>query len=195
MKDYAPIPEDEKWQAVVNNDMNFDGLFFYGVKTTGVFCRPSCRAKTPIRRNTMFFSTAEQAVREGFRPCKLCRPDIEIFNPAFELVKAATELLCNNYQQPITLPEVAKQLGVSSAHLARLFKIHLGLTTAQYLSKLRIKEAARLLINTNDEILDVAYLAGFKSISAFYMCFKEQQGCSPKEYRIARGNKNANLLL
>ncbi len=69
------ISDTEKWQAVVNCDKGYDGLFFYGVTTTGIFCRPACRAKTPRRENVVFFGNAEQAIEAGFRPCKKCRPD------------------------------------------------------------------------------------------------------------------------
>lgn len=90
----APLTDDAKWTAVVACDRAFDGRFFYGVATTGVFCRPSCRARTPRREYVLFFDAAGEALARGFRPCKRCRPDLPAHDPALALVRAAEELIC-----------------------------------------------------------------------------------------------------
>ncbi|MFT9494790.1 Ada metal-binding domain-containing protein [Anaerosolibacter sp.] len=89
------MQNEEKWNAVMNNNEHYDGLFFYAVKTTKIFCRPSCKAKVPLRKNTLFFSSADEALKEGFRPCKMCRPDINnpVFDPNKELIKKVKQEL------------------------------------------------------------------------------------------------------
>ena len=195
MKEYLPISDSEKWQAVVSCDKSYDGLFFYGVKTTGIFCRPSCRAKTPARENVVFLANAKSAVDAGFRPCKKCHPDKTVFEPDLELVKKAKEILDSNYDSTTDLRNISKQLGVSTNHLARLFKKQLGLTPTQYITELRVGKAAELLGQADASVLEIAYTTGFRSLSNFYKCFKEQTGHTPKEYRKNGGSHNANNIL
>ena len=195
MKEYLTIPDNEKWQAVVSCDKSYDSLFFYGVKTTGIFCRPSCRAKTPVREHVVFFDNSKTAIDAGFRPCKKCRPDKAVFEPDFELVKKAKDIFDSNYDAAIGLRDTAKQLGVSTNHLARLFKKQLGLTPTQYIAGLRIEKAAELLRQADASILEISYMAGFKSLSNFYKCFKAQTGITPKEQRKSGGSNNADSIL
>ncbi|MEA4849708.1 MAG: Ada metal-binding domain-containing protein [Clostridiaceae bacterium] len=192
MKEHFPISDREKWQAVVNCDKSYDGLFFYGVKTTGIFCRPSCRAKTPVRGNVVFFDNAEAAIGEGFRPCKKCRPDKAAYEPDLELVKKAKDILDLNYNGTIELSNISRQLGVSTNHLARLFKKQLGLTPMRYITGLRVEKAAELLKREDTGILEIAYMTGFNSLSRFYKCFKAQTGLTPKEQRKNGGNDDAD---
>lgn len=195
MKEYVRISEDEKWKAIVSCDKSRDGMFFYGVKTTGIFCRPSCKAKTPMRENVVFFDNSEAATAAGFRPCKKCRPDKVVFEPDLELVKSARDIFDANYTVAMEVGLTARQLGVSPNHLARLFKKQLGITPAQYIAGLRVDKAAELLRQANTGILDIAYHTGFKSLSNFYKCFKEKTGFTPGEYREYGGNTNADSFL
>lgn len=188
MEKTGGIPDSIKWQAVIECDKSYDGLFFYGVKTTGIFCRPACRAKNPRRENVVFFSNSDQAIAAGFRPCKKCRPDILVFEPDVELVQKALAIFDQQYNLSIEVGEVSKLLGVSAPHLTRLFKQHLGFTPAQYLTKLRVDSAAKLLEQTDLNILEVAYTAGFISLSNFYKFFKAQIGDTPNKFREKRGN-------
>jgi len=187
MKEYFPISDNEKWQAVVNCDKSYDGLLFYGVKTTGIFCRPSCRAKTPVRGNVVFFDNAINAIDEGFRPCKKCRPDEAVFEPNLELVNKAKDIIEANYDKPIDINHISKQLGVSTNHLTRLFKQNSGLTPTHYIAKLRISKSAELLEQADKNIIEIAYISGFYSLSNFYKHFKELIGQTPNEYRKSRG--------
>ena len=79
------MTEDEMYEAVITNDANYDGLFFYAVKSTGIFCRPSCRSKKPLRENVCYFSYAGEAMKAGFRPCKRCRSDLLSYHPMEEI--------------------------------------------------------------------------------------------------------------
>ena len=187
MKEYLPISDIEKWQAVASCDKSYDGLFFYGVKTTGIFCRPSCKAKTPARKNVIFFDGAVNAISEGFRPCKKCRPDKAVFEPDLELVKKTKDILEANYDKAIGLSNISKQLGVSANHLARLFKQNSGITPTQYITKLRVKRSLELLGQEDKNILEISCMTGFNSLSNFYKHFKEQMGQTPNEYRKSRG--------
>lgn len=183
MRRSMQISDNEKWKAVIDCEKSYDGLFLYGVKTTGIFCRPSCRAKTPARENVVFFDNQQNAINEGFRPCKRCRPDQEVYQPDLELLKNAKGIFDADYAFPIEISHAAKQLGVSPGHLARLFKKHCGTTPAKYITGLRVGKASELLGQTDIGILEVAYMTGFKSLSNFYKRFKEQTGHTPKEFR------------
>lgn len=186
MKSFNEISDNEKWQAIKGCIKDYDGLFFYGVKTTGIFCRPSCKAKTPIRENVLFFNESAEAIKAGFRPCKKCCPNQEFFQPDLELVKRAKELLDINFDTSINLEEISKQLGVSTSHLAKLFKQHTGFTAIQYIINIRINKSVELLGQADMKILDIAYITGFRSLSNFYKCFKAVKGCTPYAYRKSR---------
>lgn len=190
MKNNDNIPQEEKWKAVVNCDRKFDGLFYYAVKTTGIVCKPSCRAKTPIRENTLFFYNISEAVKNGFRPCKRCRPDITEYNyePNRDLLLSVKEKFNTNCNEPLDLKAISYEFGISTSHLTRLFKEFYGLSPLQYITKLRVAKAAELLRTSDIDIVEIAYTTGFKSLSNFYRNFKEQLGHTPKEHRKNSGD-------
>ncbi len=175
----------EKWKAVIECDRKYDGLFYYAVKTTGIFCRPSCKAKPPLKKNILFFNSVEDAMSSGFRPCKLCRPDFKenIYEPNKSLIQRAKSIIDSNYKNEINLMKISKDLGMSNSHFTRLFKQYYGLTPNEYIIEVRINRAIELLAQSNLDIVIVAYEVGFKSLSNFYKCFKEEIGTTPKEYR------------
>ena len=183
MKETIRISDDEKWQAVVSCDRNYDGMFFYGVKTTGIFCRPSCKSKTPIRGNVTFFNNAAEAIEKGFRSCKRCCPDKLVFEPDLELIKRAKYIFNVDYSGKINLNNISKKLGISKNHLIRIFKKYTGTTPVQYIAKIRVDEAKKLLSEGERSIIEVAYESGFKSLSNFYKCFKEHTGYTPNKHR------------
>lgn len=183
------VSENEKWEAIVSCDESYDGLFLYGVKTTGIFCHPSCRAKTPCRSNVVFFNDSADAVDAGFRPCKRCCPDKAAFEPGLELVEKAKDIFDANFDDLLGMGELSKQLGVSPNHLARLFHKHFGMSPTKYITRLRVDKASGLLEQTDAGILEIAYISGFKSLSGFYKCFKEHTGLTPREYREYGGSR------
>ncbi|HWR61248.1 MAG TPA: Ada metal-binding domain-containing protein [Clostridia bacterium] len=195
MKGQSPIADNDKWQAVLNCDKRFDGLFLYGVRTTGIFCRPSCKSKVPDRGNVLFFDSSAAAMEAGFRPCKRCCPDKESFEPERELVERARKLFDSGFESPGGMNSAAKQLGVSMSYLTRLFRKQLGVTPVRYVAGLRIDKAAELLAGTDKDILDIAYEAGFRSLSSFYRSFRGMTGCTPKKYRKEGGKKDAGTFL
>ena len=116
------------WQALCERDANYDGRFVFAVCSTGIFCRPSCPARRPLRANVQFHSDAASAAAAGFRPCKRCTP--QGASPAEQLdalVSAACELL-DNAEQTLKLTELAARIGLSASHLSRAFKARTGLT-------------------------------------------------------------------
>ncbi|MEG6584250.1 bifunctional transcriptional activator/DNA repair enzyme AdaA [Dendrosporobacter sp. 1207_IL3150] len=177
------LTDDEKWFATIACDKSSDGQFFYGVKTTKIFCRPSCRAKSPLRENVVFFNSSTDALEAGYRSCKKCRPDMLIYEPDLELVNKLKEIFNQNYDQTICLSAVSQQLGVSASHLIRLFKQYIGLTPAQYILRLRLDKAIELIEQTEINITEIAYMTGFRSISSFYKYFKLQTSRKPNDYR------------
>jgi AraC family transcriptional regulator, regulatory protein of adaptative response / methylphosphotriester-DNA alkyltransferase methyltransferase len=139
-----------------------------------------------LKKNTIFFDHIEDALKDGFRPCKMCRPDLNetTYEPNKELIEKAKEIILNSYNKPIDRKKIAHMLGVSNNHLVRLFKHYYGMTISEYIIELRMEEATRLLTHTDMEITEVAIKAGVKSMSNFYKIFKERTGLTPKEYRM-----------
>ncbi|MGL9734845.1 MAG: Ada metal-binding domain-containing protein [Symbiopectobacterium sp.] len=138
------FPEEERalhknswWDALCRLDKQADGRFVYGVKTTGIFCMPSCASRLPLRENVQFFADAEAAQQAGFRPCKRCSPG----NPSREQRQcAAIEHACQLMAQAetsLTLAQVATAVGISLYHFHRLFKAQIGVTPKRYAAALR----------------------------------------------------------
>ena len=176
------LTDDQKWEAVLQNNASFDGKFYLGVKTTKIFCRPSCRAKRPKRENTLFFDTAQQAMDYGLRPCKLCRPDLLLYEPRRELAEGAKKLYDRFFAQKELLKKVCRGLGASQAQVARVFKEFYGQTPLEYLTALRIASAKEAL-EKGTSVLETALCCGFSSLSAFYRQFRLHCGMAPGEYQ------------
>ncbi len=191
MRDYAPkeaeggkeVTEEKMWKAVSENDASCDGIFFYAVRSTGIYCRPSCKSKMPRRENVCFFDAAEQAKAAGFRPCKRCRSDLSDYRPIKEIAEKAKRLLDDSLHERCELDRELRCLGVSRRRMAEIFKGEYGLTLAEYAGNLRLAEVKRLLSDTNNGIIDIAYSVGFGGLSAFYRFFKNSTGLSPAAYR------------
>jgi AraC family transcriptional regulator of adaptative response / methylphosphotriester-DNA alkyltransferase methyltransferase len=177
------MTDEQKWQAVLSHDEQYDGLFFVGVKSTKIFCRPSCKSKRPLRKNILFFSNSKQAEQAGYRPCKRCRPDLLEYHPIGEIARKVKLLLDSNSDRQKGLPEEIRRIGVTYHRMTRIFKEYYGLTPKKYYDNLRIEDACKKLIHTDDTIIDIAYSAGFQSLSAFYSAFQKSIRSSPLKYR------------
>ncbi len=177
------ILEEEKWKAVVDCNKGYDGIFYYGVVTTGIFCRPSCRSKLPLRKNIVFFEKAGEAVERGFRPCKRCRPDLLSYDPSSEIIDMAKEKIKTNYLREIDIEGLAKDLGISRSHLNKLFKESEGVSIVDFIGKVRVNRSQELLENEGLRVIDIAYSVGFNSLSNYYRTFKKYTNQSPNEYR------------
>ena len=176
------MTEDEMWRAVRDCDASFDGKFFYGVKTTGIYCRPSCKSKLPKRENVVFFSTKEEAEKAGFHPCKRCRPDLIEYDPAAELSRRTKELYDSHYSDRVQLGLDMKKMSVSRKHLTEIFKQQYDITPSEYLVQVRIA-AARQMLQDGSSISDAAGMTGYENLSEFYDHFRRQTGMTPARYR------------
>ncbi|MFB7554206.1 bifunctional transcriptional activator/DNA repair enzyme AdaA, partial [Streptomyces sp. NPDC056154] len=170
LKEPEPLTE-EKWQAIVSNDESYDFKFFYAVKSTGIFCRPSCKSKVPNRDNVRIFRNAEQAIREEFRPCKRCKPTGERL-PDKEWVEIMTHYMDQHFAEPLTLTDLAEACHGSPYHLHRTFKKVMAVTPAEYLQNTRIEKAKDYLRNTGKTAREVGQLVGFPHTSYFITVFK-----------------------
>jgi len=175
--------EDEKWQAIVSNDAKYDGIFYYGVKTTGIFCRPSCKSKQPLRQNVEYFDTSRDAIRAGYRPCKRCRPDLIDYQPVQELAEKIKETIDVLFSDSEALSHELVEMGVSRRHMTEIFVNRFGKTPGEYVHALRLEAAKTQLAEGKQAILDIAYALGFESASSFYAFFRNRTGMSPGEYR------------
>lgn len=179
--------DDALWKAIVNCEATFDGRFFYGLISTRIFCRPSCRSRTPLRENVRIFESVEDARGAGFRPCKRCRPDA--LGPDEELVQSAIEVLKQRYRDKLPLDVLARELTISPYHLHRVFKRLTGTTPAHYLLERRLQVAEEALRSESfRSITDIALEAGFRSMSHFSTTFQKKTGHSPSDYRKLHAN-------
>lgn len=178
------IDHDRAWAAVSARDARADGTFVFAVRTTGVYCRPSCPARRPNRANAAFFKTPDAAEAAGFRECKRCRPRSG-GGPAAEkrLVAAASRLIAERAGEPLRVADVARELGVSPSALSRLFVRHAGLTPKKFALARRFdayKKHAR-----DAGVTEAQYEAGFGAPSRLYAAAGRHLGMTPGAY--ARG--------
>ena len=179
----GPSPsDDERYMAVQRRDRSQDGTFFYGVRTTGVYCRPSCAARLARRENVSFHPTCAAAERAGFRACKRCRPnEASQAERQAETVRRACRLIDTAEDAP-ALSDIARRVGVSPFHFHRLFKQATGVTPKAYAAARR---AARLQdgLGTADSVTEAIYEAGFNAPSRFYEGASDRLGMTPGAYR------------
>ena len=178
------------WYAAFKaKDARFDGRFFIGVSSTGIYCRPVCRAKLPGPEHCRFYPTAAAAEQAGYRPCLLCRPElapgISLTDATATLAHRAAILLEENCSTGQSLPELAARLGYTDRHLRRAFTNEYHVSPAQYLQTCRLLLAKNLLTDSNLSALDVAMVAGFGSLRRFNDLFRKQYRLSPTALRKA----------
>ena len=157
------------WNAVQNCDANYDVLFFYAVKSTGIFCRPSCRSKTPRPENICFFQTDDEAIRAGFRPCKRCRSDLLKYEPMQDIAKKIRAKL-DDAESEYSNTDL-DSIGLSQRRMYDIFKKEYGMTPKEYADSLKLHAAKEMLADTKSKVIDVAFSAGFSSLSVFNRFF------------------------
>ncbi len=177
------MTKEEMWQAVRENNANYDGLFFYAVKTTKIYCHPSCKSKLPKQEHICFFESSADAIKAGFRPCKRCRSDLIDYQPMRDIAFQIKTLIEDAYHAQIELNHKIQGLGVTQRRLTDIFKDAYGMTPKAYADSLKLQEARRLLSNSNMKVIDIAYSVGFGSLSTFYAFFKKEIGVTPSAYR------------
>jgi len=176
------LSESDLWTAVETRDASRDGQFFYGVMTTGVYCRPSCASRRPLRKNVEFFATTQQAEQAGLRPCKRCRPTGTGSALLNQVVHELARQIDAQPEQAISLEQLAKRAGYSPFHLQRSFKAIMGSSPKEYQTAARVRTLKKELRN-EAPVADAIYQAGFGSGSRVYEKADGQLGMTPSEYR------------
>ncbi|MGY1804359.1 AlkA N-terminal domain-containing protein [Blastococcus sp. SYSU D00922] len=182
-----PLDAERCYRAVAGRDARFDGWFFTAVHTTGIYCRPSCPARTPLARNVSFFSTAAAAQGAGFRACRRCRPDAVPGSPEWDVradvVARAMRLIADGEVERSGVPGLSARLGYSERQLHRLLVGELGVGPLA-LARAQRAQTARVLIETTDlPMADVAFAAGFASIRQFNDTVREIFATTPTDLR------------
>ena len=186
--------DDGRYLALQARDARFDGQFFTGVTSTGIYCRPVCAVRTPRRENCRFFTLAAQAESAGFRPCLRCRPEVapkalawSVQDASGILVQQAVRLLdapdAWSGDQGASVAELARRMGVSDRHLRRIFEAALGVSPLQYLQTRRLLMAKQLLTDTQLPVTQVALASGFGSVRRFNAAFAAHYGLNPTQLR------------
>jgi AraC family transcriptional regulator of adaptative response / DNA-3-methyladenine glycosylase II len=182
-----------QYEAFQRRDPSFDGVVFVAVKTTGVYCRPVCPARTPFARNVRFYPSAAAAERGGFRPCLRCRPETAPFCPAWKGTQTTVERALNLIERGAldhdNVARLASRLGIGSRHLSRLFADHLDASPSEVALSLRIQRAKRLLDDTRLSIGDVARRAGFSHPRRMRAAFLQLYGRPPSALRQAQTSR------
>ncbi|QJB57104.1 DNA-3-methyladenine glycosylase 2 [Pseudodesulfovibrio sp. zrk46] len=185
-------------------DKNFDGTFFFGVRTTGIFCRPSCPSPIAKEENVEYFGTMFEALDRGFRPCLRCRPDVEVdyYNGNVDgasVVNAALQLIYDGYLNDRSLADLAGEVAVSERHLRKLFVDNLGVPPIKIARYHKALFAKKLLVSSGNSMADIAFASGFGSIRQFNDAIKDIFGYTPTQLRkqadVSDSGDNTTLLL
>ena len=179
------LDSERCWQAVQDRDAQQDGTFFYGVLTTGVYCRPSCPSRRPKRENVRFYASAVEATRDGLRPCLRCRPlgssDADVWE---ERIRTLCSYIEQNADAPLSLADLAQQANLTVFHLQRRFKAIVGVSPKEYLDNCRMHSFKAILRQgKEDGVTGALYEAGFGSSSRLYEKADTRLGMTPMEYR------------
>ena len=178
---------EEQWQAIIDNDATYDKKFYYAVKTTKIFCRPSCPSRPPKKENVTIFQKPSQALRETFRPCKRCKPN-KLKLPVEKWISEVCEYIDLNFGDHLTLQVLADWFYMSQYHLQRTFKKIKGESPTEYIQNVRVQKAKAFLTDSDKQVREIAELVGIPNMTYFVTLFKQKTDCTPIEYR--RNNYN-----
>ena len=191
LRELRALESDIYWQAVAERDARFDGMFVYGVSSTGIYCKPSCRARRPRRAVVSFFPACAAAEAAGLRACLRCRPRVAtVQDPRVVLTLRACRAIEAEAEGPLALEALGARLGVSPHHLQRTFKRITGITPRQYAAAHRLK-LFKSRIREGDDVTRALYEAGYGSSSRLYETAAERLGMTPATYR--RGGKGMQI--
>lgn len=180
MKKQSNGNNDQRWTLVLARNLQADGDFVYAVRSTGIFCRPSCPSRRPRRDQVEFFDSAQDAQRAGYRECRRCKPLKR--NPQMEKIEAACRYIEANLDRPLPLEEISRHAGLSPFHFQRLFKRALGVSPREY-QQARRAGKFRQALQTETRITDAIYEAGYSSSSRAYENSSEFLGMTPSAFR------------
>ncbi|MFQ4141616.1 bifunctional DNA-binding transcriptional regulator/O6-methylguanine-DNA methyltransferase Ada [Chlorogloeopsis sp. ULAP02] len=177
------LSEEIFWQAINSRDTSLDGVFFYGVHSTHIYCRPSCPSRKPNRNQVIFFRKSEEAEAAGYRPCKRCQPQYSIApNSAYAKVLATCRYIEAQVEHIPTLAELGAHVSTSPAHLQRIFKQITGVTPFQYADVCRMERFKKRL-KQGDTIANALYETGYGASSRLYEKAPQQLGMTPASYQ------------
>lgn len=171
---------EKQWQLVLARDAGADGKFVYAVRSTGIFCRPTCPSRRPKRASVEFFATPAEAERAGYRACKRCRP--KEANPQLRKIQAACRLMDENVDITLTLSAIGNKVGLSPFYLQRLFKRFLGITPQQYQQTRKTRDF-KAALRRGTRVTDAIYEAGYGSSSRLYENAPARLGMTPSAYQ------------
>lgn len=183
------IDEEIRWKAVLEKDKNFDGVFVLAVLSTKIYCKPSCPARKPKRKNVLFFDSCNEAENKGFRACLRCKPK-ESGDAQTDLIKRACRLIEENEDETLTLERLSELLNVSKFHLQKTFKKIVGVSPKKYAEIHRVKKF-KALLKEGESVTDAIYEVGFGSSSRLYEKSNAQLGMTPTKYR--RGGEGMKI--
>lgn len=189
--------------ARIQKDKNFDGVFFFGVKTTGIFCRPSCPSPVAKEKNVIYFRDMFEALDRNYRPCRRCRPDIHVdyYNgnaTGTLMVQTALKMIYDGYLNTASLADLGAELGISDRNLRQLFIKNLGVPPVKIARYHRALFAKKLLMFSDRSVTDIAFASGFGSIRQFNQVFRDIFDMPPsavKKERNGTGGDHTTLLL
>lgn len=176
-----PFSKNTYIQARLSRDPRFDGQFYTGVMTTGIYCRPICPARPAKEENVRYFKSAEQAEHSGFQPCKRCKPEQACSVNTDNTVRQAIDFI--SYQPQLSVAELTDKLNIGERQLQRIFKHNLGISPLQFILQKRLRIARDLLMTTTLTITEVAAISGFNSLRTFNQQIKQQYKLPPSQVR------------
>ena len=185
------VKSDPRWASIVAREAADDGKFYYSVKTTGVYCRPSCSARLARPENVQFHVTCREAEKAGFRPCKRCKPDRPSLVEEHATKITAMCRLIEQSDEPPRLNKLAAEAGMSVFHFHRVFKAVTGLTPSDY-AKANMAKRVRTKLGEGSSVTEAIYDAGYNSNSRFYETSNQMLGMTPSEFRA--GGSDADIF-
>jgi len=183
--------DERRWQAVLEREAAMDGRFVYAVRSTGIYCRPTCPSRRPRRDQVIFFAQPGAAEQAGFRACRRCRPSTDkLDSTQADVAERACRIIEANLDQAPTLSQLGAQIGVSPFHLQRIFKRAIGITPRQYADACRI-DRLKARLKQGDNVTTALYEAGYGSSSRLYEQAPTRLGMTPATYQ--RGGAGAHI--
>jgi AraC family transcriptional regulator, regulatory protein of adaptative response / methylated-DNA-[protein]-cysteine methyltransferase len=187
--------EEQLWQAVQQRDARFEGLLVYAVRSTGIYCKPTCPSRRPRRENVLFFHDVAQAEAAGFRACRRCHPQDAISqNEQVNVTRQACALMDASPDQPPSLDALSQELHLSASHLQRVFKSVLGITPRQYAANQKLA-TFKQHVRAGSDVTTALYDSGYSSTSRLYEGVTQRMGMTPASYRQGGAGKQIHFTI